>query len=51
MIADYLTKLTVAERTRRNYRNIIGYFNRWLVLRGYLMKGTDLLDAGRARNC
>jgi integrase len=44
MISDYLTGLTVAERTRRNYRNIIGYFNRWLVLRGYLAKGTDLLD-------
>ena len=44
MISDYLTALTVAERTRRNYRNTIGYFNRWLVLRGYLAKGTDLLD-------
>ena len=44
MISDYLTGLTVAERTRRNYRNAIGYFNRWLVLRGYLKKGTDLLE-------
>ncbi|MGD0744627.1 MAG: site-specific integrase [Verrucomicrobiota bacterium] len=44
MISDYLTALTVAERTRRNYRNVIGYFNRWLALRGYLVKGTDLLD-------
>jgi len=44
MLSDYLTGLTVAERTRRNYRNVIGYFNRWLVLRGYLAKGTDLLD-------
>ena len=44
MISDYLTKLTVAERTRRNYRNVIGYFNRWLILRGYLAKATDLLD-------
>ena len=44
MISDYLTGLTVAERTRRNYRNVIGYFNRWLVMRGYLVKGTDLLD-------
>ena len=33
MIADYLTKLKLAERTRRNYRNVIGYFNRWLILR------------------
>jgi len=44
MIADYLTALTLAERTRRNYRNVIGYFNRWLILRGYLAKATDLLD-------
>lgn len=44
MIADYLTALSVADRTRRNYRNAIGFFNRWLVLRGYLPKGTDLLD-------
>lgn len=44
MIADYLTGLTLAERTRRNYRNGIGFFNRWLVLRGYLAKGTDWLD-------
>src|ERR1035437_4138560 len=44
MIADYLTALPLAERTRRNQRNGIGFFNRWLVLRGYLAKGTDLLD-------
>ena len=44
MIADYLTKLKLAERTRRNYRNVIGYFNRWLILRGYLAKGTDWLE-------
>jgi integrase len=39
-----LTALPLAERTRRNQRNGIGFFNRWLVLRGYLAKGTDLLD-------
>jgi integrase len=44
LISEYLTQLGLAERTRRNYRNVIGYFNRWLVLRGYLSKGTDLLD-------
>jgi integrase len=44
LIADYLTKLELAERTRRNYRNGIGFFNRWLVLRGYLAKGTDWLE-------
>lgn len=44
MIAEYLTGLALAERTRRNYRNVIAYFNRWLVLRGYLAKATNLLD-------
>jgi hypothetical protein len=44
MIADYLTALALAERTKRNYRNVIGFFNRWLVLRGYLAKRTDWLE-------
>lgn len=44
MIADYLTALDLAERTRRNHRDVIGFFNRWLILRGYLHKGTDWLE-------
>ena len=44
LIADYLTGLELAERTRRNHRDVIGFFNRWLVLRGYLTKGTDWLE-------
>lgn len=44
MIAEYLTALELAERTRRNHRDVIGFFNRWLVLRGYLHKGTDWLE-------
>ncbi|MEI6194316.1 MAG: site-specific integrase [Verrucomicrobiota bacterium] len=44
LIADYLTALALAERTRRNHRDVIGFFNRWLVLRGYLVKGTDWLE-------
>ena len=44
LIADYLTALELAERTRRNHRDVIGFFNRWLVLRGYLAKGTDWLE-------
>ena len=44
LIADYLTALALAERTRRNHRDVIGFFNRWLVLRGYLAKGTDWLE-------
>ena len=43
-IADYLSSLALAERTRRNHRDVIGFFNRWLVLRGYLTKGTDWLE-------
>jgi integrase len=44
LIADYLSALALAERTRRNHRDVIGFFNRWLVLRGYLAKGTDWLE-------
>ncbi len=44
LIADYLTALALAERTRRNHRDVIGFFNRWLVLRGFLAKGTDWLE-------
>jgi integrase len=44
LIAEYLTAMKLAERTRRNHRDVIGFFNRWLVLRGYLAKGTDWLE-------
>ena len=44
MVADHLTSLALAERTKRNHRDIIGFFNRWLVMRGYLAKGTDWLE-------
>ncbi|MFO1476134.1 MAG: site-specific integrase [Verrucomicrobiota bacterium] len=44
MIADYLSGLQAKERTKRNHRDVLGYFNRWLIMRGYLAKGTDLLD-------
>ena len=44
LIADYLSSLALAERTRRNHRDVIGFFNRWLVLRGYLAKGADWLE-------
>ena len=44
LIAEYLTALKLAERTRRNHRDVIGFFNRWLILRGYLTKGTDWLE-------
>jgi integrase len=44
MIADYLTALPFKERTKANHRDTIGFFNRWLVMRGYLTKGTDWLE-------
>jgi integrase len=44
MVADYLTALPFKERTKANHRDTIGFFNRWLVLRGYLAKGTDWLE-------
>jgi hypothetical protein len=44
MVADYLTALPFKERTKANHRDTIGFFNRWLVLRGFLVKGTDWLE-------
>jgi len=44
MIADYLIALPFKERTKANHRDVIGYFNRWLILRGYLAKGTDWFE-------
>ncbi len=44
LIKDYLIALPFAERTKANHRDIIGFFNRWLVLCGYLTKGTDWLE-------
>jgi integrase len=39
-----LAALHLTERTKRNHRDVIGFFSRWLVLRGYLAKGADLLE-------
>lgn len=44
MIADYLTALPFKERTKRNHRDVIALFSRWLVFRGFLPKGVDLLE-------
>jgi integrase len=43
-ISAYLAGLPMAERSKRNHRDVIGFFNRWLVLRGFLPKGTDWLE-------
>ena len=43
-ISRYLTVMTASERTKKNARDVLGYFGRWLVLHGYLAKGTDLVE-------
>ena len=44
MIAGFLSNLKLSERSKRNYQDVIKYLNRWLVLHGYLAKGTDWMD-------
>lgn len=44
IIKPWLSGLKWGERTRRNYRDGIGYLNRWCVASGYLTKGTDWLE-------
>lgn len=44
LISRHLAALKMAERTKKNHRDSIGFFNRWLILRGYLSKGTDWLE-------
>ena len=43
-VSRYLTDMTAGERTKKNARDVIGYFGRWLVLHGYLARGTDLVE-------
>ena len=43
-ISGYLAGLDFVDRTKKNHRDVIGYFNRWLCLNKYLPKGTDWLD-------
>jgi integrase len=44
LISTYLTDLPHVEKTKKNHRDALGYFFRWLVLRGFLAKGTNLLE-------
>ena len=52
-VDEWLARLTkikggaMSEKSKRNYRDIIGYFNRFCVARGYLAKGTDWLENAR----
>jgi integrase len=44
IISRWLAALPFAERTRRNYSDLIGVFNRFCILRGYIGKEVDWLD-------
>jgi integrase len=43
-ISSYLASLPLSERSKRNHRDVIRCFNRWLILKAYLLKGTDWLE-------
>jgi integrase len=44
IVSRWLTGLNLSERTRRNFRDIVGFFCRFCIQRGYLAKGTDWLE-------
>ncbi len=44
LISGYLTGLGLSERSKRNHQDVIKHLNNWLVLHGYLAKGTDWMD-------
>ena len=44
IISKYLAALPLGERSKRNHRDVLGFFFRWLILKGYLPKGADLLE-------
>jgi integrase len=44
IVSRYLTGMVASERTKKNARDVLGYFGRWLVLHGYLERGTSLVE-------
>jgi integrase len=44
ILSQYLSAMSFTEKTKKNHRDAIGFFSRWLVLHAYLAKGTDLLE-------
>ena len=44
VVSQYLSAMPLSEKSKKNHRDVLGYFSRWLVLHGYLAKGTDLLE-------
>lgn len=43
-VSRYLAAMKRSERSKRNHRDVLVYFNGWLCLRGYLAKGTDWFE-------
>jgi integrase len=44
LVSAHLTALPLSERSKRNHQDAIKHLNHWLVLHGYLAKGTDWMD-------
>jgi integrase len=44
LVSKWLANLALTERTKRNYRDVVGFFCRWLIVAGYLAKDADWLD-------
>jgi integrase len=44
IVSRYLTGMVASERTKKNARDVLGFFGRWMVLHGYLERGTDLVE-------
>jgi len=44
LVSKYLSALTLSERSKRNHRDVLGFFFRRLILKGYLPKGANLLE-------
>jgi integrase len=44
IVSTWLANLKLSERTRRNYRDALGFLCRWCALAGYIPKGTNWLE-------
>jgi integrase len=44
IVSRYLTSMITSERTKKNARDVLGFFGRWLVLHGYVARGTSLVE-------
>jgi integrase len=43
-VSDWLAGLPLAPRTKKNARDVVVYFFKWAVGRGYLPRGTDIME-------